>query len=293
MAFLGIDPDGVLMAEGPTHGGRILWPHPIVTLATLIHSDLDLQKIEIEANLYAAPLLFREEYFDPVTRIRRGRLYRNQGNQPSMWNGVQGHPGGQIQQLNLCTYQAAQWRDLEGDRPISRTRIALGTRNAFGLWSVVMVERTTGRTDLITLRTQSTFGLLPSAEELDVPADARGEIQRAIDGAVNAAHHQLSDATVDACRHAAVAALGTWRLAAASVGAEYHDLGKLVSIIEKLSDSPSVIVNCGRILARLHSRTKPNERKLRDLRRNEDADGEAAIAVLGLLLRELRPSPLP
>lgn len=295
MHALGLDLDGLLIAEGNEYRSRSLWPQPFVSLATILRDPTDLLRIPAKESLDTAPLLFREDTFDPVTRIRRGRLYRNSGGtQPKNWKNIMGHPDLSASSgVYLCTYQPAQWSSACGDMKFSGVRISLGTTTAYSLWDVVMVEHITGQSDLITLRARSTLGLLPSADDLSIPAELKPRVQQTIDAAADASHRLLADSMVDACRHAASASLGAWIHPALGDQALQKDLGPLLEMIEKLFalEKPVVILSVGRLLARLHSRTKPNEQALRGVRKNEDSDGEAATSMLGLLLRELRAPP--
>ena len=294
MTMLGLDLDGNLIAEGGEHSSRALWPRPFVSLATIIRSASDQAEIPAAENLQVAPLLFREDTFDPVTRVRRGRLYWNDlGTQPRKWHNVMGNldPTAPAD-VYLCTYAPAHWAVVRGDLQSAGTQLALGVGSAYSVWDVVMVERIAGRADLLTLRARSTLGLLPQANELAISDHSRERVQKAITAAVDASHRLLADATVDACRHAAVAAVGAWLYPEVGDRALHRDLGDLLKMVEdRAAEKPVVVLNVGRILARLHSRTKPNEQAARGVRINEDADGEAAISMLGLLLRELRARP--
>lgn len=294
MSMLGLDSDGNLIAEGGEHSSRALWPKPFVSLATIIRNASDQESIPVVENLHVAPLLFREDTFDPVTRVRRGRLYRNdRGTQPRKWRNVMGNPDPTAPaDVYLCTYAPAHWAVVNGYPQSAGAQLALGAGSACSVWDVVMVERITGRADLITLRARSTLGLLPAASELAISDHSRERVQKTIAAAVDASHRLLPDATVDACRHAAVAAVGAWLHPELGDRALHKDLGDLLNMLEGRSvEKPAVVLNVGRILARLHSRTKPNEQAARGVRINEDADGEAAISMLGLLLRELRVRP--
>ena len=291
MRFLGIDSYTGRVAEGPSETGRYIYPPPIIVPAHLASSSHNMDAIRAEFTIEGARLVFREDSFDPVTRIRRGRLYRsNGGTQPSLWKYVQGDPSGVSQDSRLFTFQSVTWAAIGDGVPYSRARLALGAADSFGTWTIVMAERISVGCDLFTLRSQSTFGLLPTADELAIPLDEKRRIQEGIDSAVDAAHRQLPDATIDACRHAAVVALSAWGRNFIPGDKQHSDLGNLLNLAEK-NVAAGVMVSCGRIIQRLHSRTKPNERRKYGLRPNEDFDGEAATNILGLFLRELREPP--
>src|ERR1039458_1115570 len=74
-------------ADG-TYGARVVWPLPLLTPAKFISNmSLETKLVpEISSSLGIAEYLFREDAFDPVTRIRRERCSkRSQGAQPANW----------------------------------------------------------------------------------------------------------------------------------------------------------------------------------------------------------------
>ncbi len=80
MAILRISYDGVFVSDDPQHGGgRLLTPPPVVSMATVIRNQADIDGIQASQDFMRCSLVFREDSFAPVPRVRRGRLYRNQG----------------------------------------------------------------------------------------------------------------------------------------------------------------------------------------------------------------------
>jgi hypothetical protein len=49
----------------------------------------------------------------------------------------------------------------------------------------------------------------------------------------------------------------------------------------------ALLINAAKVIARLHARLKPNEEFSRGARRLTEADAEAALASMSLVLREL------
>jgi hypothetical protein len=72
--MLGIDEDKRVFYEGPSNIGIAIWPTPFISIATPIRTDQDLHMIPAQSSMGNASLVFREDQFDPVTRIRRGRF---------------------------------------------------------------------------------------------------------------------------------------------------------------------------------------------------------------------------
>jgi hypothetical protein len=67
------------------------------------------------------------------------------------------------------------------------------------------------------------------------------------------------------------------------------DLGAQIKALEKQDQGvvPVIIVSVCKAIARLHARCKPNEQVKREGRLPVEGDAESAVAMLGLLLREL------
>jgi hypothetical protein len=73
---LGIDERGRLYYEGEMMAGFGIWPAPIVTIAEARMMGTGNLHSTRELSLSASSVVFREDAFDPVTRIRRGRFYK-------------------------------------------------------------------------------------------------------------------------------------------------------------------------------------------------------------------------
>src|SRR3954471_2108591 len=93
MRSIAIDDNRWLFYEG-THGayGHAIWPSPSVNLATVLRPDASIEDALPKSDfINEARMVFREDSFDPVTRIRRGRLYKAYDTRPEDWQ-VQPHP---------------------------------------------------------------------------------------------------------------------------------------------------------------------------------------------------------
>ena len=279
-----------LWFEGESHYGYGLVPMPVITLATVITDAEALGRIPKSSDLMDAKLVFREDSFDPVTRIRRGRFYFNPGAQPSLWH-AHWHsfmPSQALSDIQLITFQrwpAAQ--ELAASK--GELLIVLGVADAFTLWRVIDVERISTADDLVTLRARASLGLLPDLSPEAIPLCGRSQVLSVIEKAIESAYRAGPESVIDRCRDAAQASIATWlakELGDDSVRA--LDLSPLLERTEKaLTDrQPAVLLNAGRIIARLHAR-KPNEQIKRGTRANKETDAEAALANLGLILREM------
>lgn len=295
--MFGVDVDKRIFYEGsPSLYGFGIWPSPFTSIATLISQPGDWDNIPATADLAWAKFVFREDAFDPVTRIRRGRLYQRYDVQPAQWR-VQRHPAsphetGGVDASGLFIRSLFTYSPWRGGGEVSNGRgsvlFALGVRDSYTLWTLLSAERLSTGEDLLTLRARSSLGVMPSLDEAAIPPEGVEEIRRQIDRVSDAEHRQGSEAIIDACRYAAPAAIGLW-LSDREGDARFRtvDLNAHIKHLERDASPMALLINAAKVIARLHARLKPNEEFSRGARRLTEADAEAALASMSLVLREL------
>jgi hypothetical protein len=293
MLTIGFHDSEFLFYEGQFGHGRAIWPSPVMSIATVIEKSADLEKIS-QSNTLVTNYVFREDSFDPVTRIRRGRIYQwGQGYaQPHSWL-VQPHPaysqeltrgihaGGPLHK-SLYTWQAwPAYQKLSG--AATRPGIALGTRDAFTLWRVVDIERIVTGEDLLTLRARGYMGVLPELNISSIPEDGRTKVLELVEKLATGAYRSEAESVVDLARAAAQWCLGVWLAdRKGDPKVKLVELGKLAKMLEDDRVKSTV-----QILARLHARGKPNEQARYESRPITDDDAEFSISSVAMLLREL------
>jgi hypothetical protein len=279
-------------------GGRpefAVVPAPMLTQATLIETPEGIKRLP-EGH---APLawVFREESFDPVTRIRRGRLYEPYpGGQPDLNCLTRGHPANQASVVSLTrgeTLTKTLFHYWQCQTLLNKPRAGQGLSLAFGdarswsLWRIVQVERVIGDDVLVTLKALSAFGILPELRHEAIPEEHQGPIQRAIDRVLDAAFRESAISAIDQCRNAAVALIGRWLV---SNGAESKVLGDdLGALVKRVREEPyrcGAVAGVGEMIARLHPRGKANEQETKGYRLAQEEDAEASVHAIGFILRE-------
>lgn len=290
--MLAIDRDARVLYEGSSSVGIPIWPSPVVTVATVVRSDADRKSIPTKADLWVAALVFREDYFDPVTRVRRGRFYnRGDGAQPNTWH-VQVHPAlpsdsRSVSRGGLISKQLFGFHDWPARTQLrdgtGTLIVALGIQDAMTLWRVIGVEHISSGEDLVTLKAISNMGVLPEISDDKLPESARSRIRQATQNLVDTAYRAGPESVVDRCRDLAAAALGG-HFAAKYPEADHKDLGALAALANK--DQLALVENAARLIARLHARGKPNEQARRGIPPPTDEDASLAIECAGLILRE-------
>jgi hypothetical protein len=291
MFGIGFHQDEHAFYEGQIGYGRAITPSPVLSVATFISKPSDRAEIP-ESGTQITKYVFREDSFDPVTRIRRGRIYAWADGyaQPHRWR-VQPYPGSD-DELQLARFQGpvtkdllswAAWPAFQHLGPRSPVLVALGSKNAYTLWRVVDIERIVTGEDLLTLRAHNSLGILPALNLPAIPADGREKVAQTVEKLANAAYTVSEPETiVDLARAAAQWCLGTW-LADKRGKPELKgkDLGRLIDEFEDREKDVAMLVG------RFHSRAKPNEAHNYQSRPVTTEDAEFCLASIGLLLREL------
>jgi len=294
MPAIAIDQNSYFVYEGEGDHGYPVSPRPALSIATLFPgSEVDQSKISSTNYLMNAHAVFREDSFDPVTRVRRGRLYQRPGGkaQPHQWH-VQPHPiyphetrgagrGGWLVK-NLYGFEAwSAARDL--GNPNKAALVALGTADAFTLWRLIDVERIVTGEDLVTLRARTALGVLPELNLEAVPEKDRSKVVETLDKLSDAAYRAGPESVVELARAAAQWCVGVF-LADKMKNPDMRlkELGQLAKHLHE--DANQAVAS---LLARLHSRNKLNEQERHDTRPIVEGDAEFALAAVGMLLREL------
>jgi hypothetical protein len=148
-------------------------------------------------------------------------------------------------------------------------------------WRVVGIESTALRTPVMTLKAESAFGEVADIVPDAVPVSIRERLVAAM-GEVASSVHRLSPvAVVDRCRDALALVF------AEMAGDARLDLMPAVEAWTKNNDGKeNVRAWCGKIVARFHSRGKPNEVISKGLREVTDEDAVFAVHCLSAVLRE-------
>ena len=89
MINIGIEKHQGLVYEVSGNYGRPVWPTPVITPAKFVFPSDETLNAESSSNVFG--YRFREDSFDPITRIRRGRFYCADGAQPKQTR-VSHHP---------------------------------------------------------------------------------------------------------------------------------------------------------------------------------------------------------
>lgn len=295
--MIAFDSDNGLVYEGRANYGHAVWPVPVISAATLVEKGASISEIPENHNLASADLIFREDSFDPVTRVKRGRFYNfTDGTKNPYWN-VQVHPmlPGESRSVNregVLQKQLWNWYECSISNSLNSysnlPTVVLGTKNAHTRWQVVGIEKTINGDELVTLRAQANLGMLPEVIAENIPEISRQKTLEAIEALVETIYRAGPESIVSRCRDAASAILGAylWEI---EPKAPFKDLGDLIKILKRPPEKEqmAIIICSATVIARLHPREKPNEQIARSLRPIYDGDAEMAVNCVATLLREV------
>lgn|GEM_PF-478496 len=300
--MIGIDRNNWLVYEGASLYGHGVWPTPVITRATLIESPEDWGKLPKSNHIDGAKYIFREDTFDPVTGLRRGRLFQWQDgqSQPSGWHVHQhpaisedvGHrdPDGRFRK-DLLTYYDFHGFGSKLMTANSELVIALGSSDSVTLWTVVSVEQVVSGQDLLTLKARSSLGVLPELDFSKIPVDSKKSVDMALAKLRISAFREQASSVVEQCRPAAQVILSHWFSSITGDPSKVDDLAELINKIEKHQDGKDrkILLNTGRTLALFHNRNKPNVReRLGELARQIlESDAAFSLQAVALLIHEV------
>lgn len=294
---LGIDKDNNFAYEGSCHWGHAIWPSPIIVPAAFSTSTSETL-IPADGNLNPNSYVFYEDAFDPVSRIRRGRLLQGGGNiQPIQWN-VYPHPaipqeGREISRQGVLKkrlftfhplYLPNILKNLGSGQPI----ILLGTQKSFTLWTIVSVETTASGDELVILKSRQSFGALPSLHSKEIPEAGREKVIATLETLQEDIQRSGSESVIDRAREAATVILSTY-LQAKKFAKPKLDLDALIKkfLDANEKDKKQIVINAADIVRIFHSRGKHVVQEKFPVRPICEQDAELAIQCVGTILCDL------
>lgn len=218
-------------------------------------------------------LMFREDFFDPISRVRRGRLYKPGNYQPSDWfyNGVR---------ISADTYYSHSVYPLVREHTRNNLHIAMGDERRFTLWKIVDIEVIYTGEELLTLRSVHQMGILPDVNA-NTPEPLRKASQDAVNRLSDDIYRSSPESIVDLCLDGMTKVVGLF------LGKEDKEPNVLISELGKAPLSKGLAEKSAFIINYLHTRRKPHQQNKLNLRPITDEDAMIAVQCFGLILVEL------
>jgi len=293
---IGFESDTGHFYEGAGAPQFAVWPAPLLSQVKLIAQPEDWSAPP--KGLFADPFawVFREDSFDTVTRVRRGRLFQSQSQSQPEPVLTAGHPlienalhsvagGGRTRRLYTYMPCTALLNTPNGGLG---QMLLIGQERGVSAWRVIQAEMVLGDDVVVTLKAQSAFGVLPELALSAIPEADRAAVRSAVDRVLDSAFRETPISVIDQCRNAMTVVLSRW-LAAHKGDAAFasKDLAALAKAMDSVTPPKQCAVWVGQLLARLHVRGKSNEQVSKSLRLPVEEDAELCLHSLGFVLREL------
>ncbi len=296
--YLGFDPQTGHVYEGLGSAEFPAAITPIVTFAKLIESDADWNALPLGHTSTAHDWIFREDSFDPSSRIRRGRVYMPApgASRPQAQRLVP-HPaedphgrtlgaGGRASKA-LELYFVCEPLLSKPNRGVGMT-LALGTHKAASRWRIVQTELIANGCVMVTLKALTGFGALPELASARIDVKLRTSVEKAVERVAEAAFKETPTSIIDQCRNAMTVVLSHWLVQEGNDDTILSkDLGQVATAVAAKAGDKSCLVSLAQVAARLHVRGKANEQQTKQLRVPTEEDAELAIQSLGFTLREI------
>ena len=293
MKTIGIDTNNYLVYEGNGTWGHAVWPTPAILPAAIVNEFSDDLSPVNNNDLQKLPFIFVDEGYDPVSRVRKGRIYEKNESQPDKW-WVQPHPAtpGDIKHKNkdgvlnksLATFREFNFQPVLKQLDISMPLIVLGSNTQFTIWSVIDIETSISGETILFLKARKTIGVLPKVNYSVIDEIYHSQIKDKLARLADDIHKAGPDSVVDRSREAASAIINTWLLENGYIE-KHRDLGQLVSTLRGKAKK-YIAANCADTLAKFHSRTKHSEQEYQSLRYINEMDAEFSVQAIAVLLHE-------
>lgn len=286
MLDIGIDKYRGLVYEGNFPYGHAPWPKPIIIPAKIVfESDGNLSGLSSNDHFGCR---FREDFFDPSARIRRGRFYFPSTSTSSEWvinqstSSSSPKSSAEISQAtqSLQTFHGRTISPLLKDQK-GQPLVLLGIDDRFTIWTIVNIEAIFTGEDLVTLKSRTSMGILPIINTNKIPSEFKSRVLESINMFAEEVHRSAPISVIDRARDAV-----SQILLAFFEGTEIREPAALALKLEERQFY--LAASAVKIVALLHSRAKPIERQRRDLLPIREQDAELAVQCVGTLLCELR-----
>ena len=216
--YIGFESNSGHWYEGANGPQFVISLRPIISQAKRIISPTDWDSLPKGIEQTPFEWAFREDSFDPVTRIRRGRLYEPNLPQPKRDWPVNAHPDDFDDRLKaannrlskaLLTYVPCQSFAAEGQAANGAT-LVLGQGSSVSAWRVIQVERVIGDDVMVSLKALTAYGIIPALDVTRLTEAELQPVQRAHERVVDSAFRETPISVIDQCRNAAAVTLSRW-----------------------------------------------------------------------------------
>ncbi len=289
---IAIDENKNIIYEGSGYYGYALNPSPLISPAAIAPPSENPVDHAPQGHGQHLEYLFREDDFDPVTRIRRGRFYRFTGTQ--RWH-VTVHPVALAQyseherthrtrDCDIFSHTSLWSQFLRQGEP--RPLVILGSKDRYTLWRILSIETNISGEEIVVLKGRHSFGALPDVDREKIPVERRGKVLSTLEKLQEDIFRASPASVIDRARDACTAILKAFLGDDPSLKVD-ADLGRFIRRLEEKNLYENVRYAAG-IVRIFHSRAKPSiQEKIQDIREAQEQDAELAVQCVGTILCDL------
>lgn len=293
--LLGIDESCGLVYEGDsTYGAHLAWPTPVLTPAKFL--DASAKEFDSTGPYSPVKFYFREDSFDPVSRIRRGRFYKNSGSSGVGWwalpnpivmvrrNDVDDNG---CQRISVIDCYASAISSELATLGISHPVVVLGKGKSSTIWAIISIETGFTGEELVTLKARQSLGALPELHVGKLKELNGNNIQEALQTLEDDYHLASPESVVDRANEAATRIMNAFlqlmgRPTQDSLFKAITEAGKL-----EAQDKKEIVRNAADVVRLLHGRTKYAVQRDKNTRNVREQDAELAVQCIGVMLCDL------
>lgn len=226
--------------------------------------------------------LFLEYSFDPITRVRRGRVYCGGDSSSSFIAPPNGHVGDRAN-MRMYEYQREslhKFKDLHGAKlPL----VYLGSKDFRSTWRIIDIEQDVNEAYVLVLKSYRSLGEIPDLNLEAVPNQIKRQLVERLEHVEMSINRETPNNVIDRCRDAVGLIVG---FLAESPSKDFNDAVECYSRSE-VGKYKKLLQHAAHTIRILHSRGKPNvEHKLQTPPLVEE-DAQLAVRCFGTILKEL------
>lgn len=233
--------------------------------------------------------LFMETYFDPVSQIRRGVIYRfNNDRLPWYLYDTERvdlrRVGDKYIDESILTYNSNSLSELNNiSQRTEKPLVLIGKGQHQTLWKLISIENAALSGAVITLKALYPNGSVPSLTKAIVPSEIYTNLERELEKLVETSNKLEPTAIVDRCRD-------TLSIVFGQLGGDLtKDLGQSIKQYKNTFNNgrEDKLTYAASLVARLHAQGKPNEREHRNLTPLSHNHSQLALNCVWIVLTEL------
>lgn len=298
--ILGVHEATRLVYEGDsTSCGYPVNPLPLISQIGLGNTFEEAFGALKSTSVHEYDLIFREDSYDPVSRTRRGRIYKASNRKPEQWVVIP-HPAHPVRSMELTAEKQLQGQRMfsfynqrirslrEGSIDFRKIHLLLGFQDGYTKWSIASTEIAFNGQEIITLKAINTMDIIPDINYQKIPSDDQSKVRESVEKLLDVSYTSNVESIVDrACEVCLTVLLAVIRGKSPEIKGLTLDLA-----IKKLSSDPEfserrMMLTAADLLRLLHSRGKVSFQDKYNTRSLNYHDAQTAIDCLSSVIFEL------